>query len=145
MPNPIDRRRRAGRTLIVLASVLALLAILFLTLNVSREIAAQGSAQSDNVQWSLSQTEVEFQEFSSRLRIGANPAEIRRRFDIFYSRIQTVRQARVFADLRASEEFEGHLARTEAFLEEAVKLVDVDVVGLEPAQGSFDSLGNRLR
>ena len=130
MPSPSYRRRRSARILALLAGVLALVAILFLTLNVSREIAAQGSAQSDNVQWSLSQTEVEFQEFSSRLRVGANPAEIRRRFDIFYSRIQTVRQARVFADLRASEEFEGHLARTETFLEDAVKLIDVDDISL---------------
>ena len=126
MPNSEYRHRRAGRTLIVLAGILVLVVISLLTWNVSREIAAQSSAQSDNVQWSLSQTEVEFQEFSSRLRVDVNPAEIRRRFDIFYSRVQTVRQASVFADLRQSEAFARHLSRTEAFLDEAVTLIDVD-------------------
>lgn len=126
MPNSEYRHRRAGRTLIVLAGILVLVVISLLTWNVSREIAAQSSAQSDNVQWSLSQTEVEFQEFSSRLRVDVNPAEIRRRFDIFYSRVQTVRQASVFADLRQSEAFASHLSRTEAFLDEAVTLIDVD-------------------
>lgn len=126
MPNSEYRHRRAGRTLIVLAGILVLVVISLLTWNVSREIAAQSSAQSDNVQWSLSQTEVEFQEFSSRLRVDVNPAEIRRRFDIFYSRVQTVRQASVFADLRQSEAFASHLSRTEAFLDDAVTLIDVD-------------------
>ncbi len=130
MPSSEYRHRRAGRTLVVLAGILVFVVISFLTLNVSREIAAQSSAQSDNVQWSLSQTEVEFQEFSSRLRIDVNPAEIRRRFDIFYSRVQTVRQASVFADLRQSEAFAGHLSRTEVFLDEAVTLIDVDDVTL---------------
>lgn len=130
MPSHKYRRRRAGRTPVVLVGILAFVAISLLTWNVSREIAAQSSAQSDNVQWSLSQTEVEFQEFSSRLHIGENPADIRRRFDIFYSRIKTVRQARVFANLRDSPEFEKHLSRTEAFLTDAVPLIDVDDVNL---------------
>lgn len=145
MPNSQYRRQRAGRTLVVLAGILAFIAISFLTWNVSQEIAAQSSAQSDNVQWSLSQTEVEFQEFSSRLRMGANPAEIRRRFDIFYSRIQTVRQAQVFADLRESEDFEGHLSRTETFLEEAVKLIDVDDVSLTQNLPRLTSLAQNER
>ncbi|MEN8873880.1 MAG: ATP-binding protein [Pacificibacter sp.] len=37
-----------------------------------------------------------------------------------------MRQASVFADLRQSEAFASHLSRTEAFLDEAVTLIDVD-------------------
>ncbi|MGJ8609606.1 MAG: ATP-binding protein [Octadecabacter sp.] len=130
MPNKTYRRQRAGRTLAVLAGLLALASIAFLTWNVAREIEVQSSAQSDNAQWSLSQTEVEFQEFNGRLRVGANPAEIRRRFDIFYSRITTIRQAQVFEALRANADFEASLSQIETFLSEAVEQIDVDDIEL---------------
>lgn len=130
MPNRTYRLQRAGRTLAVLAGLLTLASIGFLTWDVTREIEAQSSAQSDNVQWSLSQTEVEFQEFNSRLRIGSNPVDIRRRFDIFYSRITTLRQARVFEALRADEDFVASLSQIETFLSDAVPLVDVDDIKL---------------
>jgi len=130
VPKSTHGRHRAGRALAALASLLALASIAFLTWNVAHEIEAQSTAQSDNVQWSLSQTEVEFQEFNSRLRIGPNPAEIRQRFDIFYSRITTIRQAKVFEALRANEIFEANLSQIETFLSETVRLVDVDDVEL---------------
>lgn len=130
MPIPTHGRQKAGRTIAVLAGLLAFTSIAFLTLNVSREIATQSSAQSDNIEWALSQTEVEFQEFNGRLRIGANPVEIRRRFDVFYSRISTIRQAHVFTTLRSSDNFELELVEIEKFLEETAPLIDVDDITL---------------
>nr|WP_252734886.1 ATP-binding protein [Octadecabacter sp. B2R22] len=113
-----------------MAGLLALASIAILTWNVTQEIEAQSTAQSDNVQWALSQTEVEFQEFNSRLRVGVNPAAVRQRFDVFYSRITTIRQAKVFEVLRADEAFEASLSQIETFLSDAVQLVDVDDIEL---------------
>lgn len=126
MPNHIPGRYWFGRMIAVLVGLLVSAAIALLAWNVSREIEALSSAQSDNVQYSLSQTEVEFQEFSGRLQAGAPLAEIRLWFDIFYSRINTVRQARVFAGVRDFEQFQARLVEIEAFLDKAVQLLDVE-------------------
>lgn len=130
MPKSTHGRHWAGRTFVVLAGLLALAAIAFLTWNVSRQIAAQSTAQSDNMQWALSQSEVEYHEFNGRLYLGANPVEIRRRFDVFYSRVRTMQRSTVFEGLRQAEEFSTHLSRIEAFLDQAVPLIDVDDIHL---------------
>ena len=107
--------------------LIVLAAIAFLTFNVSREIRLLGTATSDNVQWSLSQTEVEFLEFYNRLQ--ARPSdlpEVRRWFDVFYSRMATLQQSRVFADLRAVPSFRDELLAIQRFLDETVPLIDAD-------------------
>jgi len=128
--NILDTRAKTGRTLLVLAGLVAVTAIAFLTWNVSREIGELSSANSDNVQWSLSQTEVEFQEFSGRIRVGADLAGIRRRFDIFYSRINTVSEAQVFQELRAEEEFGATLRNIQDWLGTTVSYIDASDVEL---------------
>ncbi|MEP5154971.1 ATP-binding protein [Planktotalea sp.] len=115
---------KAGRTIAVLISFLASMTIAFLVWNVIDEIDAQSSAQSDNVQWSLSQAEVEFHEFKGRLGEDTNLTSVRRRFDIFYSRVRTIRSADVFSDLRASTDFARYLDEVEAFLDASVPIVD---------------------
>ena len=121
------RRKRAGRTMAVVSGLVAFAAILFLTLNVSREIRLLGSASSDNVQWSLSQTEVEFLEFTKRLTmLPVDLRDVRRKFDIFYSRIGTIRAASVFADLRADADFRAELADIQAFLDDSIPVIDAD-------------------
>jgi PAS domain S-box-containing protein len=122
--NILNTRAKTGRTFLVLAGLVVVTAIAFLTWNVSREIEELSSASSDNVQWSLSQTEVEFQEFSGRIRVGADLAGIRRRFDIFYSRINTVSEAQVFQELRADKEFGATLRNIQDWLETTVSYID---------------------
>lgn len=114
----------AGRILAVLVGLLAVTAVAVLSANVSREIRELQSASSDNVQWSLSQTEVEFQELKGHLQLGEDLSGIRRRFDIYYSRIRTVSEAKVFAQVRSDPGFARHLAAIEEFLDRAVPLVD---------------------
>lgn len=102
-----------------------LAAILLLTFNASREIKLLGSAKSDNVQWSLSQTEVEFLDFSNLLSaIEPNLNDIRRKFDVFYSRMTTVGSASVFAELRENETFKKQLSTIQQFLEDSVEIID---------------------
>ncbi len=145
MPTNTHGHLKAGRTLAVLAGLISIFAIAFLTWNVAREIREQGSAQSDNVQWALSQVEVEFQEFSSRSRIGADLASVRRRFDVFYSRIRTVRSAQVFGSLRESEEFIEHLTEIEAFLEETVPIIDSDDINLTAQLPTLAAMSQDVR
>ncbi|MDA9207306.1 ATP-binding protein [Octadecabacter sp.] len=114
-----------GRTFAVLAGCVAVLAIALLTYNVSREIRLLGSAQSDNVQWSLVQTQVEFLEFQREVDIDpVDVARLRQEFDVFFSRVMTVRQASVFAELRAHSAFSVHLSELVAFLDSAVEIID---------------------
>ncbi|MGC1494326.1 MAG: ATP-binding protein [Sulfitobacter sp.] len=124
MANILKTSVKTGRTFLVLAGLVVVLAIAFLTWSVRREIDELSSASSDNVQWSLSQTEVEFQEFSGRIRIGADLAGIRRRFDIFYSRIKTVSEAQVFEELRSDKAFRATLQDIQNWLETIVPYVD---------------------
>lgn len=124
LASPSKKLTGLGRTLVALAGFLVLTAIAFLTFSVADEIRKQSSAQSDNVQWSLSQTEVEFQEFYARLRVGSDLAGIRRRFDVFYSRMKTLREAQVFETLRQESDVAARLADISTFLEEAVVIID---------------------
>ena len=127
MPNIFNTRGKGGWALVVAAGFLIVIAIALLTWNVRREIAELSSASSDNVQWSLSQAEVEFQEFSGRIRVGADLSGIRRRFDVFYSRINTVSEALVFEELRDDEAFRATLQSIQDWLEAAVPYIDSTV------------------
>lgn len=124
MVHILDTRVKTGRVILGLAGLVVVLAIAFLTWNVRRDIADLSSASSDNVQWSLSQSEVEFQEFASRIGVGADLASVRRRFDIFYSRINTVSRAQVFAEVREDREFVVILDTIRHWLETTVPYID---------------------
>ncbi|MFK7754310.1 MAG: ATP-binding protein [Sedimentitalea sp.] len=140
MANVRYMRRKTGRTFLVLVGFVAVCAIAFLTWNVSREIEELSSASSDNVQWSLSQTEVEFQEFAGRIRVGSDLAGVRRRFDVFYSRINTVSEAQVFEELRRDEAFRATLQNIRDWLEKTVPYIDstdVELTGHMPRLASL--------
>lgn len=125
------QRNKAGRTFAVLSGLLAFSAVIFLAFSVTKEIRLLGSANSDNVQWQLSQTEVEFLEFSKTLaELPVDLANVRQRFDIFYSRITTVLQATVFEELRDDEHFQTSLDAVQTFLRLSVPLIDGDDAAL---------------
>ncbi|QUJ76568.1 response regulator [Sulfitobacter albidus] len=128
--NPTKTRIKPGQAFIAVAGLVVVLAIAFLAWSVRSEIEELSSASSDNVQWSLSQSEVEFQEFSSRIRVGADLAGVRRRFDIFYSRIGTVSTAQVFEELREDPEFSATLNKIQTWLDTTVPYIDASDVEL---------------
>ena len=125
-------RRRRGRlraAVTALITVLSLTALVYLSINVVRDLRLLSSASSDNVQWTLSQAEVEFLEFQLTLaELPSVPepdlAAMRREYDIFYSRISTLRQSSIYQELRDEPEFSGHLAEVRAFLDRTVPLID---------------------
>jgi len=114
-------------------------AIFILTLSLSSEVISdlerQRSASSDNVQWTLTQVEVEHLSLLNALEhhmhapegplpIAADLDEVRRQFDIFYSRVDTLRSSRLFDDLRQDPEFAEPLEAVTGFLERTVPRID---------------------
>ncbi|MFG6528201.1 response regulator [Sulfitobacter sp. 1A10445] len=117
--------------LITLAGLgcLILISIAVLSRNVTRDLNLLNSASSDNVQWTLSQSEVEFLDYKLQLITALSEPTpdlkaLRREFDIFYSRIVTLRQSSIYEDLRLKPEFSAYLAEVQAFLEESASIID---------------------
>lgn len=115
----------------VLFGSIGVAAILLLALNVGRDLRFLNSASSDNVQWTLSQAEVEFIEFEVLLDAAGRDetpelANLRRRFDIFYSRIKTLSQASIYGPVRQVPEFSRNLGIARDFLNATVPFIDAD-------------------
>jgi PAS domain S-box-containing protein len=120
------KRVRIDRFFALLAGLFSIAAISLLTINVSREIRWLGSARHDNLEWFLVQLEVEFLEFSQQT--VQNPIDIiqlREEFDIFFSRVITIRNASVFEGLRADGMSFELIEALIAFLNKSVHLVDL--------------------
>ncbi|MDE9450230.1 response regulator [Aliiroseovarius sp. Z3] len=128
-------------------------AIWLLSADARREVDALATANADSTQWSLAQSEVEFLAFTIAARAvvagKAQPADARRRFDVFYSRMQTLKSARSFADVRAHSEVEISLADIDDFFADAIPFVDADdgafVAALPGLVDRFPSLQADLR
>ena len=119
-------------------AILALgLAVWLLQVDARRQIDDMGTAATDNTQWFLAQSEVEvlaLQRASLLLAAhgaGADRAQdLRRRFDIFYSRIQTLQQGQTYDRLRAEPGMTEALDSIQSTLDSAVPLIDGDDAGL---------------
>ena len=103
--------------------------IAFMALNVARDLQLLKSASSDNVQWTLSQAEVEFLEYELDLVAAEVDPEpdldtLRQEFDIFYSRINTLSQAGIYAELRELPEFSRNLRIVRTYLDRTVDAID---------------------
>ncbi|WP_436399179.1 ATP-binding protein [Roseobacter sp. S98] len=99
------------------------------------DLEQQSSARSDNVQWTLTQVEVEYLSFLNTIEHAGHDPDatdaggldgIRREFDVFYSRVYTLENASLFANLRTSGRFSEPLATLSAFLDETVPYIDAD-------------------
>jgi PAS domain S-box-containing protein len=115
--------------IMLLLGIVGVAAILYTTIAVARDLRLLNSARSDNVQWSLSQAEVEFLEYEMHLAMVTGEAEpdlktLRREFDIFYSRITTLRQASTYEGLRDLPAFSRNLKIVETFLSRSVDRID---------------------
>lgn len=114
-----------------LLGLLGIASIVYLSLNVTRDLKLLNSDSSDNVQWTLAQAEVEFIEFQLHLST-LNSAEVteirtlRRQYDIFYSRIRTLKQSSIYANLRKQFDFSNNLFLVQGFLDQTVEIIDAD-------------------
>ena len=111
--------------------VLSLVVAIFLVLEVAKELRQLESAESDNVQWTLSQLEVEFLELhtatvAAKADLRSDLNLVRKEFDIFYSRVQTVSRGSLYAGLRETEDFRTALSEIQSFLQDSLGLIDAD-------------------
>jgi PAS domain S-box-containing protein len=120
---------RVRLTFIIFLGAIVLMGIVFLYKNVIRDLRLLNSASSDNLQWALSQIEVEFLDFSKNIVTKSMVLEpelssLRLGFDVFYSRITTLQQASIYAPLHELSHFSDDLRIVQAFLDRAVKVID---------------------
>ncbi|MBB93408.1 MAG: hybrid sensor histidine kinase/response regulator [Rhodobacteraceae bacterium] len=110
------------------ALVICVALVAWMALAVLRQLDGLSSANSDNLQWSLSQAQVEFLVFQLALEeANEDPqslADVRRSFDIFYSRMSTIENGAVFRAMRDDPAFVAPRARVRAFLQDTVPLID---------------------
>lgn len=124
--SPPNALRLAALTLVV-GVVLA--GAWFVASDFVRRVEELASARTDSVQWTLSQVEVEYLILDHALQYAENDGaialpELRRQFDIFYSRIDTLRTSPLFADLRADAEFAPDLDTVWNTITENIALID---------------------
>lgn len=135
---------------LILASVtVCVIAIFFLSAHVRVEISKLARTSSDNTQWSLSQNEVELlsmiQSSGSAIIRPADLDEVRKRFDIFYSRMQTLQKSAQFIELRQRESVGHDIKAIQAFLDRYLPLIDGPPEHLAAALPSMISEAQDLR
>ncbi|MDO9639818.1 MAG: ATP-binding protein [Pseudotabrizicola sp.] len=117
------------RALAVVGMVLGLLAIIgALALDVRNRLDELDLADSDNGQWVMMQTEVEVLRLQStlvRARAGqASPNEVRRWFNVMYSRLRMLEQSPLYAGFIQQPENLSRLKAMQAYADRWVSAID---------------------
>ena len=88
------------------------------------------AAPRDNIQWTLSQAEVDLLLLSRAIRRAQTDqgslSDLRKRFDLFYSRIDILAKGSAFKGLRGGSPGVDRLSELQAFLDRSVALIDGD-------------------
>ncbi|PYG33337.1 hybrid sensor histidine kinase/response regulator [Pelagimonas varians] len=124
-------RMRRGLTAVIV--ILFISIILLLVMDVRKQLERLAFASSDNVQWFLSQGESE----GMALELAAYKAmhevmhevdpdikNLRLRFDIFYSRIDTLRSSPIFGELTRDPNVKNQLEQLDQFFTYWIPIVD---------------------
>lgn len=138
--------------------VIALASSVFLGREVFEDLERQRTASSDNVQWTLTQVEVEYLTYLNELDHFILVAEsersktldtLRTQFDIFYSRIDTLNASPLFRQLRQKPEFTNHLSDVLTYLDDAVPYIDnpdmLDGAAAQRLKQGADALQDAIR
>ena len=112
--------------------------IYYLSADARREINALATANADSTQWALAQSEVELLALLAEARradvAGAEQASnVRRRFDVFYSRIKTMRESAVLSALRQDDSTSEGLTEIADLLDGLIPTIDGPDDGLVSA------------
>ncbi|WP_282602094.1 PAS domain-containing hybrid sensor histidine kinase/response regulator [Paracoccus sp. PARArs4] len=126
-------RRYWTRALWIAALVACLAQTAMLSREVQRGLDRLSTAPIDDVRWTLSQTEVELLRMLLAVKEVSTPGarasvdglrEARRRFDIFYSRVNTLATSDRFGRFRQSETVQEALGHVRGFLDRTVPAMD---------------------
>jgi len=111
-------------------AVLALLAaILYFAADVRGQISQLSKDPNDNVQWVLSQPEIELLTLATLAGEGAQDptgalTAIRQQFDVFYSRVALLEESPIYVELRADPEVARNLGQLRSYLNATAPLID---------------------
>lgn len=121
-------------------------AIVMLALDVKERLTALEQANSDNTQWVMMQSEVEVLRLQAAILtvletpppddLPAALDEVRRWFNVLYSRVSMLEQSSVYAPLLAKDDYQDDHQTLRAFLDENVALIDASDTKL--AEGLYD-------
>eukprot|EP01037_Dinobryon_pediforme_P014827 gene14827-14962_t len=129
---------------------ISLVLLMFLGLQIFRELSTLRSAPTDNVKWTLSQAEVELLVLADvALKMHAdNPSdfsELRKRFDIFYSRMKMINQMAAFARQSSDSEMQVALHKVRTIIEQDATILDGSDASLASHLGELTASFEGLR
>jgi PAS domain S-box-containing protein len=133
------RRLRLGVTTLLALS--CLIAMVLLAQAVQAKLVVLQRANSDNTQWVMMQTEVEVLRLQAAVAAAReNPSsaqldEVRRWFNVFYSRVAMLEQSPVYAPLLTRPDYGADHARLRGYLDATVPLIDAPDTQLAGALG----------
>jgi PAS domain S-box-containing protein len=126
-PPPLARSRRA---VLLAAGLLVVVLTIWLGQRLFDQLAELRSAPRDNAQWTLSQIEADVLHLEAmvvRARLDeASATQVRRRFDLLFSRANMLRQAEVFRPLRDNQTISPFITGLLAAIDRAAAMVDRD-------------------
>jgi len=115
--------------LIAIAVVVALLAVQ--SVRLGREVLFRldglSTAATDSLQWTLSQAEIEHLKLENAVLAAETVedlAQVRRKFDILFSRIMTIRESRTFAPVRNAPDNAGIMPRVQQRIDYLITYID---------------------
>ncbi|NVO25092.1 hybrid sensor histidine kinase/response regulator [Donghicola mangrovi] len=154
-PETTSSIKPKGRGLRMVALVvfiaMALLSVSTMTLKVFQKQQELQTASSDSVIWTLSQLEVEYLKFS--LAIGdavaqpddpARLRELRQKFDIFYSRVDTVSNLAGLRNYEGGEGTRAIFAGIRKELDAAIIYIDANDIGLQAGLPQLSAANDRI-
>ena len=120
-----------GRSVVLFLGMLALTmyVVWLLSADARQQLNKLATAPGDNLQWTLSQMEVEYGALrrAAELARADEPAtlrELRQRFDILYSRVAIIENARAFAPVLQDPGVSEAMDRVVSFVDDFVPLID---------------------
>jgi len=133
-----QRRYRTG--LYVVSTLITALVIFALAAKVWNDVKSLRSAKSDNIQWNLSQLEVDYLNLkTTALDVGntQTAANFHRRFDVFYSRVSTFRESSVYDIFGTYDQSKQALDRIWDFVDKTAEQIDSNALNTPNAVTSF--------
>ena len=141
--------RKLRAALIGLILILSLVGIGSLYLDVQHMIATRYSASSDTGQWTLAQTDVEFLTFRDAItdaEMGRQTLnDVRKRYDVFYSRVMTLKAGKIFVLLHEDPGFASNFQQILGWLNAVQPMIDGPDDALRQGLGGLEESSHDLR
>lgn len=145
----LSARERFALALLAVFAIGCMIAAVIITSHVLARIGEYGTARDDNLQWTISQIEVDQLKFQLALETLGRadpeaPDAVRRRFDLLYSRTTTLRTAPAYRAALARSQAAGEAGRVMAILDEMIPFIDGGDADLVAARAALRAQAARM-